>query len=71
MTDPHPFQSRRETRHKRDPRARGVRIESMKGSARYMLADDDFLGEDLDWAGFTFAHRTAHGFRYRKVTSAS
>lgn len=56
MTDPHPFQSRRETRHKRDPRARGVRIESMKGSARYMLADDDFLGEDLDWAGFTFAH---------------
>lgn len=43
----------------------------LEGSARYMLADDDFLGEDLEWAGFTFAQRTARGFRYRKVTSAS
>ena len=47
-------------------------VQLLKGSARYMLADDDdFLGEDLEWAGFTFAQRTARGFRDRKVTSAS
>jgi hypothetical protein len=26
-----------------------------------MLADDDFLGEDLEWAGFTFGQRSARG----------
>ena len=46
-------------------------VQLLEGSARYMLADDDFLGEDLEWAGFTFAQRTARGFRDRKVTSAS
>jgi hypothetical protein len=46
-------------------------VQLLAGSARYMLADDDFLGEDLEWAGFTFAQRSARGFRYRKVTSAS
>lgn len=46
-------------------------VQLLEGGARYMLADDDFLGEDLEWAGFTFAQRTACGFRYRKVTSAS
>ena len=42
-------------------------VQLLEGSARYMLADDDFLSEDLEWAGFTFAQRTARGFRYRKV----
>lgn len=46
-------------------------IQLLKGSARYVLADDDFRGEDLEWAGFTFAQRTTHGFRYRKASSAS
>lgn len=46
-------------------------VQLLEGSARYMLADDDFLAEDLEWAGFTFAQRTARSFRYRKVTSAS
>lgn len=46
-------------------------VQVLEGNARYMLADDDFLGEDLEWAGFAFAQRTARGFRYRKVTSPS
>jgi hypothetical protein len=32
-----------------------------------MLADDDFLGEDLEWATLTLAQRTSRGFRYRKT----
>jgi hypothetical protein len=46
-------------------------VQLLEGSARYMLADDEFLDEDLEWAGFTPSQRTARGFRYRKVTSAS
>lgn len=46
-------------------------VQLLEGNARYMLADDDFLVEDLEWAGFAFAQRTARGFRYRKVTSDS
>jgi hypothetical protein len=46
-------------------------VQLLEVSARYMLADDDFLGENLEWAGVTFSRRTARGFRYRKVTSAS
>jgi hypothetical protein len=38
----------------------------MNGS-RYMLAGDDFLSDDLEWAGFAFTQRTGHGFRYHKV----
>lgn len=45
-------------------------VQLLEGGARYMLADDDFLDEDLQWAGFTFAQRTARGSRYRKVTTA-
>lgn len=41
-------------------------VQFLEGNARYMLADDAFLGEDLEWAGFTFAQRTTRGFRYRK-----
>ncbi len=37
-------------------------VQLLEGSARYMLADDAFLGEDLEWAGFTFAQRTVSGF---------
>jgi len=46
-------------------------VQLLEGGARYMLADDDFLGEDLEWAAFTFAQRTSRSFRYRKTTSAS
>lgn len=45
-------------------------VQLLEGGARYMLADDDFLGEDLEWAGFTFSQRTTRGFRYRKGSSA-
>lgn len=38
----------------------------LHGDARYMLADDDFIPGDLDWAGFVFDRKTTHGFRYRK-----
>ncbi|MCW1432156.1 DUF4238 domain-containing protein [Novosphingobium sp. JCM 18896] len=41
-------------------------VQFLEGNARYMLADDAFLGEDLEWAGFCFAQRTTRGFRYRK-----
>jgi hypothetical protein len=44
-------------------------VQLLEGSARYIVADDDFVGEDLEWAGFVFAQRTTHGFRYRKITS--
>lgn len=40
------------------------------GSARYMLADDNFIPGDLEWAGFVFDKKTTHGFRYRKVPGA-
>ncbi|AJR23033.1 hypothetical protein TZ53_03870 [Sphingobium sp. YBL2] len=40
----------------------------LHGSARYLLAEDDFLSEDLDWAGYAFETHTTRGFRYRKVT---
>lgn len=31
-----------------------------------MLAADDFILGDLEWAGFVFDKKTTHGFRYRK-----
>lgn len=40
----------------------------LQGSSRYLLAEDDFLSEDLDWAGFAFETRTTRGSRYREVT---
>ena len=39
----------------------------LNGAARYMLADDPFIGQDLEWAGFEFTQRTTHGYRYRAV----
>ncbi len=42
-------------------------VQLLENNARYMLADDDFLNEDLEWAGFTFASRTSRGLRYQKV----
>lgn len=42
-------------------------VQFLKGGARYLLAVDDFLGEDLEWAGFAFAQQSTRGFRYRKV----
>jgi len=38
----------------------------LHGDARYMLAADDFILGDLEWAGFVFDKKTTHGFRYRK-----
>ncbi len=39
-------------------------VQVLQGGARYLLADDPYLGEDLEWAGFTFAQQTMRGFRY-------
>ena len=39
----------------------------LHGDARYMLADDDFIATDLDWAGFVFDQKTTRGSRYRKL----
>lgn len=36
-------------------------------SVRYLIADDEHLEEDLEWAGYRFERRTKHGFRYRKM----
>jgi len=46
-------------------------VQFLAGSARYLLADDDTLDEDLRWAGFALAQQTLRGFRYQKVTPAS
>jgi hypothetical protein len=35
-----------------------------------MLADDDFIPSDLEWAGFAFDKKSTHGFRYKKVSGA-
>ena len=45
-------------------------VQLLEDRARYVLAEDDFLGQDLEWAGFTFSQRTARGSRYLKATSA-
>lgn len=42
-------------------------VQVLAGSARYLLADDESLKEDLGWAGFNLAQRTARGDRYSKV----
>ena len=38
-------------------------------SVRYLIADDKYVEEDLEWTGYRFEQRTTHGFRYRKVAS--
>lgn len=35
-------------------------------TVRYLIADDPYLDEDLDWAGYNFEQRTTHGARWRK-----
>ena len=40
-------------------------VQLLHGDARYMLADDDHIETDLEWAGFKFDKNTTHGFRYR------
>lgn len=44
-------------------------VQFLDGSARYLIADDAYLDEDLEWADFTFAQRTTRGSRYHKVSS--
>jgi hypothetical protein len=39
----------------------------LHGSARYMLANDDFIPTDLKWAGYAFDKKTTNGFRFRKA----
>jgi hypothetical protein len=46
-------------------------VQLLAGNARYMLADDGLLAEDLEWAGFSFERQTARGFRFQKVGSPS
>jgi hypothetical protein len=36
---------------------------------RYLIADDDFIATDLEWAGHRFERRTTYGFRYRKTST--
>lgn len=38
-------------------------------SVRYLIADDDYLAGDLEWAGYRHEQRTTRGFRYRKASA--
>lgn len=42
-------------------------VQFLEGNARYLIAEDEFLGEDLECAGFSFAQQTTRGYRYRKT----
>ncbi|PYE92716.1 uncharacterized protein DUF4238 [Rhizobium sp. PP-F2F-G38] len=44
-------------------------IQLLQADARYLIADDDFLSADLNWAGFSFEQKTTRGFRYRSNRS--
>jgi hypothetical protein len=46
-------------------------VQFLAGSARYLLADDDTLDADLEWAGFKLAQRTARSDRYSKIISVA
>jgi hypothetical protein len=46
-------------------------VQLLAGNARYMLADDGLLAEDLEWAGFSFERQTARGYRCRKANAPS
>lgn len=35
-------------------------------SVRYLIADDEHLPDDMEWAGHRFERSTTNGFRYRK-----
>jgi hypothetical protein len=35
-------------------------------TVRYLIVDDPYLDEDLDWAGYSFERRTTHGARWLK-----
>lgn len=38
-------------------------------TVRYMIGDDPYLDDDLEWAGFRLDRRTTHGTRWRKVAA--
>ena len=38
-------------------------------TVRYMIGDDPYLDDDLQWAGFRLDRRTTHGTRWRKVAA--
>src|SRR5438094_2049940 len=44
-------------------------VQFLKGETRYLVADDAFVGLDLEWADFSFEQRTTRGFRYRAAPS--
>jgi hypothetical protein len=44
-------------------------VQLLHGGARYLLGDDEFIGDDLEWAGFAFDQNTTRGFRYRATSS--
>lgn len=46
-------------------------VQFLNGGARYLLADDASIGEDLEWAGCSFVKRTTHGFRYRALSNSA
>jgi hypothetical protein len=41
------------------------------GDARYMLADDDHITDDLTWAGFGLTNLTSRGMRFAKTFQSS
>jgi hypothetical protein len=36
-------------------------------SVRYLIADDSYVAEDLEWVGYRIEQKTTRGFRYRKT----
>lgn len=46
-------------------------VQFLHGDARYLIAEDDLIGPDLEWAGFAFEQRTTNGFRYRDSSSGN
>lgn len=40
-------------------------------SVRYMIADDEYLDDDLAWAGYCLESQTTHGARWRKSVEKS
>lgn len=40
-------------------------VQMLHGDARYLLINDSYIENDLEWAGFKFDQRNSRGFRYR------
>ena len=47
---------------------RSCLTQMLHGEARYLIADDDHVASDLEWAGFELEKPTTHGFRYRATS---